>query len=83
MQVFGRVGSSILQSNPNNWKSLISKLSTLDFDRYNPVWKDTAIIQDKISKSGTSIAVCTTIVKNHIGAPLDNTDNNSEVLPKI
>ena len=82
MQVFGRVGSSILQSNPNNWKSIISKLSTLDFDRYNPVWKDTAIIQDKISKSGTSIAVCTKIVKRHIGVPLDEADDTSEASTK-
>jgi len=78
MQVLGRVGSSILQTNPNNWKSLISKLSTLDFDRYNPIWKDTAIIQEKISKSGTSIALCTTIVKRHIGAPLDDNDYVAE-----
>jgi DNA sulfur modification protein DndB len=75
LHAIGRVGNKLLAENPEDWKPFVSKLSTIDWNRYAPEWEDKVVFDNKISKSTKSIIYAAIFIKQRIGLSLDHEES--------
>ena len=78
MHAIGRVGNELLIRHRSNWKDYVSKLSSINWSRNNPEWEGRVLIQDKISKSHTSILLASALIKQKIGLEADTAELSAE-----
>jgi DNA sulfur modification protein DndB len=78
MHAIGRVGNELLIRHRSDWKDYVSKLSSINWSRNNPEWEGRVLIQDKISKSHTSILLASALIKQKIGLEADTAELSAE-----
>jgi DNA sulfur modification protein DndB len=78
MHAIGRVGNELLIRHRHDWKDYVSKLSSINWSRNNPEWEGRVLIQDKISKSHTSILLASALIKQKIGLEADTAELSAE-----
>lgn len=83
MHAIGRIGNDLLISHRSNWKSYIAKLSKVNWNRSNPEWEGRVLIQNKISKSSTSILLASALIKRKIGLEPDSSELSAEANSNI
>lgn len=71
LHALGRLGSALLRERPNDWKTLVKKLGTLDWARSNTsLWEGRAMIGGRVSKAGHNVKLTTNAIKQHLGLAL-------------
>jgi DNA sulfur modification protein DndB len=78
LHAFGRIGNELLTNHAEDWKSYVTKIRNVNFERAHPDWVGRAIIQDKISKSSQSILTASAYIKRKIGLAPDNQELAAE-----
>ena len=72
LHALGLVGRDLVVLYPNNWKSKLKGLRTIDWSRSNKkVWEGTAMIAGAISKTTASVQLTANYIKKHLGVPLN------------
>jgi len=70
LQAIALIGAASFQSNGENWKSVISKLETIDWSRSNPEWEGRALIAGRLRKSYTNVVLTAIHLKKKLGLSL-------------
>ena len=78
LEAIGRVGNALLRERPDGWKKELASLATIDWSRTNPVWQGRALVNGRISKTATSVALTANVLKMHFGIELGPEDRRVE-----
>lgn len=79
LQSLGHMGEVLLKAHPNNWKEKLKVLSSLDWTRTNSdMWEGRCMQQSKIRKAKTNIILTTNILKEKLGLPLNEKEQEVE-----
>ena len=71
LHALGRLGSELLQVDPEGWIGRLEPLSTIDWRRDNSkTWEGRAMIMGKLSKSAQAVTLTTNVLKQTVGLPL-------------
>jgi DNA sulfur modification protein DndB len=69
----GLMGSSLIAAHPNDWKTQLRQLKTVDWSRKNvTIWEGRAIVAGRISKASTNIHRTAALLKSAVGLELTN-----------
>jgi DNA sulfur modification protein DndB len=81
LQALGRAGNALLKTKPKTWKKCLPAISKIDWSRSNiKLWEGRAMFGGKISKSVTSVALTTNIIKQALSLPLSDEENRMELI---
>lgn len=80
LEALGIVGNYLYNNNPNNWKEILSKINTIDWNRANlEDWQNRAIgANGRIVKSSTYVRLTCNLIKQKLGIHLTNDELKSE-----
>lgn len=79
LQALGRLGSVLLQEQPDNWRKPLKKLAKIDWSRSNAtLWEGRALVGGKVSKSSTNVILTTNLVKTVLGLSLSPEEQRVE-----
>lgn len=70
LQALATVGNTLFKENPNDWQSLLKKLSQFNWERSNPEWEGRAMIAGKLIKSSQNIQLIANLVLIKLGIKL-------------
>jgi len=66
----GKIGSSLITTNPERWMKEVSKLRLVDWYRGNRYWEGRVTVGGKITFSRNNLVLLTSALKQVIGIPL-------------
>ncbi|MBE0471003.1 MAG: DNA sulfur modification protein DndB [Methyloprofundus sp.] len=69
LKTFAQLGRELI-ANHNNWKSLLSKLQTINWERSNKIWSRRCVTNGRIEHSKTAAVLTLNALKHHIKLPL-------------
>lgn len=78
IQAIGIVGAHLVSVYPNDWQHYLTKLSTIDWARTNPIWENRAMVHGRISKARSNVQLTANAIKLHLGLPLTATEQELE-----
>jgi len=78
LSALGRLGNSIIDFNNDSWKSKISKLKDIDWNKTNKNWSGRALINGRASKSDICIALTTNYIKKELNIELSDDEKIKE-----
>ena len=79
LQCFGIVGSQLLREKKKDWKKVITKFKSINWNRSNAgVWEGRALIGGRISKTSSSVTLTTNYLKKMLGLKLNQTEQDIE-----
>lgn len=79
LQALGRVGNALILTHKSNWKSSLSKLSTIDWHRKNAnLWEGRALVGGRVSKSQQNVILTTNYIKKRLGLALSPEEKRLE-----
>lgn len=68
LHALGRVGNTLLREHPDDWKTTLEKLATIDWSRSSSrTWEGRAMVGGKVSKATTNVVLTTNAIKAHLG----------------
>lgn len=78
LQALGIIGYELLTKHPLEWRSKLSMLEKIDFNRANKLWERRAIINGRICKSYTNIILTANLIKRYLGLELSPIERRIE-----
>jgi len=79
LHALGCVGADLLAQYPEDWQERLGVLSTLDWARANlDLWEGRAMVNGRISKAKSSIALTANVMKSALGLPLTPEEKDLE-----
>lgn len=78
LSALARVGNTLLKEHPGKWKSKLRKLKTLDWSRDADHWEGRALNAGRLSKRSINIKLSSNLIKQHLGLPLNEDENEIE-----
>ncbi|MDY6228651.1 MAG: DNA sulfur modification protein DndB [Clostridium sp.] len=80
LEALGIIGNYLYKNNPDNWKDILSKVNTIDWNRANlKDWQNRAIgTNGRIVKSATYVRLTCNLIKKKLGIPLTKDEEKSE-----
>ncbi len=78
LQAMGIVGADLIVRQPQEWKRVLQKLRTIDWDRANKAWEGRAMVHGRISKATTNVQLTANLIKKSIGVPLSTSEEELE-----
>jgi DNA sulfur modification protein DndB len=79
LAALGRAGQTLFERYPKTWQRKLRRLATLDWSRKNSqLWEGRAMIGGRISKASSCIVLTGNAVKQHLGVPLTEDEENLE-----
>ncbi len=70
LQALGAAGNALISDHPSNWKHVLVRLKTIDWQKTNPDWAGRAIVRGRLSKAHTSVILATNYIKQRLGLDL-------------
>ncbi|WP_129677576.1 DNA sulfur modification protein DndB [Candidatus Chloroploca sp. Khr17] len=70
LHAFGIAGHSLVATYPDDWRTRLNPLGTLNWLRTNPVWEGRAMYHGKMSKAGLSVQLTANLIKQTLGLKL-------------
>ena len=70
LQAMGKIGASLFENYPNNWKEQLVNLSEINWSRTNREWEGRTMIGGRISKAKTNVTLTGNLIKMKLGIPL-------------
>lgn len=79
LAALARVGNVLLQKQGRSWGVPLKKLSTLDWSRENArQWEGRAMNAGRLSKRNVNVTLTANLLKQHLGLPLTNEEQELE-----
>lgn len=78
LQAMGNIGADLLNHFESNWKQQLSQLSKIDWSRQNKDWEGRALVHGRVSKARTNVLLTGNYIKQHLGVPLNNIEEQLE-----
>ncbi|MEW8256327.1 MAG: DNA sulfur modification protein DndB [Candidatus Thiodiazotropha taylori] len=78
LQAMGNIGSSLLEEPEKNWKDKLQKLRTINWLRVNGPWEKRSMEDGKISKARQKVILTGNYIKQELGVPLNNEEQEAE-----
>ena len=78
LQALGQIGADLIASKPKRWPSTLKKLKKIDWARANDDWEGRAMVHGRISKARTNVILTGNYIKNALGLPLTNVEEEAE-----
>lgn len=72
------VGATLLQSNPQGWKTQLQRLVNVRWSRSDPLWQGRALVHGRISKAASHVCLTANHLKSVIGLPLSQEEEQME-----
>jgi DNA sulfur modification protein DndB len=70
LEALGRVGNALLRERREDWKSVLTKLGTLDWLRAHRRWEGRAVVNGRVLKNAASVILTANLIKHHLGLEL-------------
>ncbi|WP_170319991.1 DNA sulfur modification protein DndB [Polyangium spumosum] len=70
LEALGRVGNALLRERREDWKSVLTKLGTLDWSRAHRRWEGRAVVNSRVLKNAASVILTANLIKHHLGLEL-------------
>ena len=70
LEALGRVGNALLRERREDWKSVLTKLGTLDWSRAHRRWEGRAVVNGRVLKNAASVILAANLIKHHLGLEL-------------
>lgn len=70
LHALGRLGNTLLQSGPKDWKSPLKRLSKIDWRRSSPIWEGRATLGGNVSKSAQNVILTGNLIKKRLNMAL-------------
>jgi DNA sulfur modification protein DndB len=71
LQAIGITGAELISQHPNDWKSFLPKIKTIDWNRSNTdLWEGRAMSQGRISKAERHVKLTANLIKKALELPL-------------
>lgn len=71
LHAVGRAGGALLTEHPQDWKTRLKRLRTIDWARTNAaLWEGRATLGGRVSKSSSQVTLVTNVVKSALGVSL-------------
>ena len=64
------MGHDLIQKYPQNWKSKLKALQSIDWQKSNPAWEGRAMRNGSLSKARVSLLLTANYLKKQVGLPL-------------
>ena len=79
LQSLGIAGRALLRDHPDDWKSRLHPLASLDWSRGNArTWEGRAMIGGRVSKASRSVTLTANLIKQHLGLTLEPEEMRAE-----
>ena len=79
LHALGCAGADLLSQHPDNWKSRLQELNTIDWSRANKeLWEGRALLHGKLSKARTNVALTANVIRKALGVRLSPSDESLE-----
>lgn len=79
LQALARMGNSLIQMYPNDWKNRLSGLRNMDWRRANAIlWEGRALIGGRVCKAQQNVTLTANAIKIHMGIPLSPEEQKVE-----
>lgn len=79
LAAIARAGNQLLREHPRKWKTVIKKLTTLDWRHGNSaLWEGRAMNAGRLSKHCGNVALTANVIKRHLGLPLSPDEDRLE-----
>jgi len=78
LQAFGNIGADLLSEHEANWEGYLTGLSKIDWSRQNSDWEGRALVHGRVSKARTNVLLTGSYIKQHLGIPLNNIEEQLE-----
>jgi len=79
LHALGRMGASLLEKHPKNWKRKITLLKKIDWSRSNAEqWEGRALLGGKVNKAHQNVTLTTNAIKQIMKLPLSDDEQQAE-----
>lgn len=78
LQAMGIIGADLLSNFESDWEKRLNQLSTIDWSRQNKDWEGRALVHGRVSKARTNVLLTGNYIKQHIGIPLNDIEEQLE-----
>jgi len=78
LQAMGNIGADLLSNFESDWKNRLTNLSIIDWSRQNSDWEGRALLHGRISKNRTNVLLTGNYIKQHLGIPLNDIEEQLE-----
>ncbi len=78
LQAMGNIGADLLSNFEPDWKDRLTNLSKIDWSRQNKDWEGRALVHGRVSKARTNVLLTGNYIKQHLGIPLNNVEEQLE-----
>ncbi len=78
LHALGKVGSTLLQSEEQEWSRHLDKFAGLDWRRDSSLWDGRAIVGGTVNKSVNNVTLTANVIKKLLGLPLNKEENRVE-----
>ena len=80
LHALAKVGNHFLKHEKRNWKSLLGRLTSIDWSRSNTqLWEGRAMVGGRVSKAGNSVTLVSSAIKSRLGIPLTPEEQRAEI----
>jgi DNA sulfur modification protein DndB len=78
LQALGQIGADLLSQKPRGWRTVLKKLTKIDWSRSNEVWEGRAMVHGRISKARTNVILTGGLLKQKLGLQLSELEQTEE-----
>ncbi len=78
LQAMGNIGADLLSNFESDWKNMLTNLPKIDWSRQNKDWEGRALIHGRVSKARTNVLLTGNYIKQHLGIPLNDIEEQLE-----